>query len=177
VRTNAAKLGVDPNRIAAAGGSAGGHLAASTAFIREFDDASEKKEVSAVPNALVLFNPALMLAPLAGHRFESSSSMPNASLLGAEASRISPVHHVKSGGPPTIIFHGRADKTVPYATAEVFAKVMKAVGNPCTLIGYPDQGHAFFNSEPWVTKTLIRADEFLGSLGWLKGKPTLTPPQ
>ena len=168
VRANAKRLGIDPNRIAAGGGSAGGHLAASTAFISEFDDPNEDKKVSAVPNALVLFNPALVLAELPGYSFKGSRAMPDRAFMGAEPSRVSPAHHVKAGGPPTIIFHGEADTTVPYETAKVFSDVMKAQGNQCRLVGYPGQGHGFFNSEPWKAKTLAEADGFLTSLGWLK---------
>lgn len=174
VRANSERLGIDPNRIAAGGGSAGGHLAASTAFISEFDDSSEDKRTSAVPNALILFNPAVILAELPEYSFNSLRGVPGQAFLGAEASRVSPAHHIKSGGPPTIIFHGRADSTVPYESAEVFSKMMKAEGNQCKLIGYSGQGHGFFNENPWMTKTLISADEFLGSLGWLNGPPTLT---
>lgn len=177
VRANAHQLGIDPNKIAAGGGSAGGHLAACAAFIHEFDDSSEDQKISAMPNALVLFNPALMLAELPGHRFEGARAVPDKAFLGTEPSKISPVHHVKSGGPPTLIFHGHADKTVPYQTAQAFTDVMKAAKNQCKLVGYPQQGHGFFNEEPWRTNTLISTDEFLASLGWLKGKPTLTPPQ
>lgn len=173
VRANAKKLGVDPNRIAAAGGSAGGHLAASAAFISEFDEPSEDKGISASPNALVLFNPALVLAELPGYQFGSLRGMPDRGFLGAEPSRVSPAHWIKPGGPPTIIFHGEADKTVPYQTAQAFTERMKAAGNRCTLVGYPGQGHGFFNSSPWMTRTLVAADEFLGSLGWIAGKPTL----
>ena len=168
VRANAKRLGIDPNRIAAGGGSAGGHLAASTAFIREFDDPREDKKVSAVPNALVLFNPALVLAPLAGKSLDGFKAVPNEAFLGAEASKVSPGHHVAAGGPPTIIFHGEADKTVPFETAKMFADMMVSKGNSCKLIGYPGQNHGFFNGEPWKSKTLKEADAFLVSLGWIK---------
>lgn len=170
VRANAKRLGIDPNRIAAGGGSAGGHLAASTAFISEFDDPTEDKKVSAVPNALVLFNPALVLAPLAGLDIGNAGSRLNASLLGTEPTKVSPAHHVKAGGPPTIIFHGESDSTVPFSTAKAFTEKMKAAGNQCQLISYPGQQHGFFNSEPSRSKTLKSADEFLTALGWLKAK-------
>ena len=58
IRTNAARLGIDQNLIVAGGGSAGAHIAAAAATIRDFDEPGEDRSTSSVPNALVLFNPA-----------------------------------------------------------------------------------------------------------------------
>ena len=173
VRANAAKLGIDPQRIAAGGGSAGGHLAASTAFLKDFDEPGEDTSVSAVPDALVLFNPALVLAPLAGYPFEVGGARVSEERFGAKPEQISPAHHVKKGAPPTIIFHGKADTTVPYATAEAFTAEMAKAGNRCELVGFEKAGHGFFNIRKETGSgqgkdTVEGMVKFLKSLGYLE---------
>ena len=167
VRTNATRLGIDPRRIAAGGGSAGGHLAACTAFIKDFDEPGEDTSVSAVPNALVLFNPALVLAPLDGYKFDGNRKRVTEERFGTKPENISPAHHVKKGAPPTIIFHGKADTTVPYLTAEAFTAEMIKAGNRCELVGYEGANHGFFNAPKWQEDSVRRMDQFLKSLGYL----------
>lgn len=173
VRTHAGRLGVDPNQIAAAGGSAGGHLAAATATLPGHDVAGAEADVSSSPNALVLFNPVLITAPLAGQMEGQAEKLENLRRrLGAEPESMSPYHHVRPELPPTLILHGENDKTVPYQQAELFAEAMIAAGNRCDLVGYPNQGHGFFNAHrrdnSAYPDTVRRMDDFLVSLGWLK---------
>jgi len=173
VRTHAGRLGVDPNRIAAAGGSAGGHLAAATATLPGHDVAGAGADVSSAPNALVLFNPVLITAPLPGQSEEQAEKLENLRRrLGAEPESMSPYHHVRPELPPTLILHGENDKTVPYQQVELFAEAMIATGNSCDLVGYPNQGHGFFNAHrsdnSAYPDTVRRMDDFLVSLGWLK---------
>ena len=173
VRANAARLGIDPHRIAAGGGSAGGHLAAATATLPGLDETGEDTRVSAVPDAAVLFNPALVLAPMEGLPLEGFGTRVPEERLGTKPENLSPAHHVKRGAPPMIVFHGKADTTVPYVTAEAFARVMKAAGNRCELVGYDGQPHGFFNfgrKDGKYTETLTAMDAFLVSLGWLPAK-------
>lgn len=163
LRANAGKLGVDPNRIAAGGGSAGGHVAACTGVIKGLDEKNEDLSVSSVPNAMVLFNPVIDTSPAGfGDR-----------QIGKRFLEISPVHHVAAGAPPTIIFHGKADKTVPFANAEAFAAAMKKAGNRCELVGFDGAGHGFFNfgrGGGAFDATVRAAEKFLASLGFLEVK-------
>ncbi|MFY9252379.1 MAG: alpha/beta hydrolase fold domain-containing protein [Fuerstiella sp.] len=188
LRQNAADLGIDKSRIAAAGGSAGGHTACCTALIEGLDSASEDLSVSSAPNALALFNPAVMIAPLAGFSiegFDQEKFADIASRTGIPPEQICPIHHVRSGMPPAIIFHGIADTTVPYATVEEFSRRMANAGNRCELNGFPEAPHGFFNesrgkdeqrkdrSEQWCKRTILKLDLFLQSLGWLEGDATV----
>ena len=187
VRQNATLLGVDPDRIAAAGGSAGGHIAACTGTLKDYDHPQEDLSVSSVPNAMVLFNPALLLAPLTPEDSSHWSEEKFAELaprLGVPPRSLSPAHHVTAGLPPTLILHGEQDSTVPFATARVFADRMKSHGNRCELAAYSHAGHGFFNRRgrdttlgtdrpeidnqiQWNRRTILRMDTFLQSLGWL----------
>jgi acetyl esterase/lipase len=177
VRQNALKLGLDANRIAAGGGSAGGHLAAAVATLPEHDDSAANFYISPVPDALALFNPAVVLAPAPGFDAAVERIEGLTERMGAPLESMSPYHHVRAGMPPAIIFHGKADTTVPYVTAEGFCRKMREAGNRCELEGYEGMAHGFFNygrneNAPYRS-TVRKMDEFFISLGWLTGKPAM----
>ena len=160
VHANAARLGIDPARIAAGGGSAGGMLAAVAGTI-------PKTTVA----ALVLFNPDLIFAPVPGDEALAAWSANRTArpiFGGVDGVSISPWHHVSKNSPPTLILHGKADTTVPYASIESFAAKMKQAGARCDLIGYEGETHGFFNYKPGgtpaFTDTLKKAEAFLLSV-------------
>lgn len=174
VRTNARRLGVDPDRIVAGGGSAGGHLAVCTAVMDDLDAPREDKQVSSQPNGLVLFNPALVLAPITGlHEISDEKQKELRERLGVSPERLSPFHQLHRRLPPTIIFHGKADRTVPFRTIELFTQAAKQLDSPIELIGFEEAGHGFFNfgrgQNERYRNTLLRLDQFLVDHGLLEG--------
>ena len=163
VRGHAAELGIDPARIAGAGGSAGGHLAAFTAVVEGLDDPQDDRQVSCKPNALVLFNPV----------FDNGPGEWGNERVGKRYREFSPAHNLTKSAPPTIVFLGDADKLIPVKVVENYQSKMKQAGARCETHIYPGVGHGFFNKEPYFSQTVIEADKFLASLGWLEGPPTL----
>lgn len=170
VRARAAELGVDPQRIVASGGSAGGHLAACTGMTDAFEAKAEDAKISSRPNALVLFNPALDLAAL-----EVAAKWPEGKGDGKTiVPQIDPARFIKSGVVPTVIFFGTGDKMLDHA--RTFSDKSKALGNRCEVFTAAEQPHGFFNRSPWQEVTLRQTDVFLTSLGYLKGEPIVTIP-
>jgi acetyl esterase len=157
VRVNAAGLGIDPDRIVATGGSAGGHLAVSTAILDGFEDAGEDLSVRSFPDAVIVWSAAVNVG-------EDSWF---AQLLGdrADVGALSPANHIRSGLPPMALLHGTEDATVPYWTIAEFVDEMQQAGNRCELYTYEGGGHTFHVGNRAHVLGVIEA--FLISIGYL----------
>lgn len=164
MRAEASSLGIDPDRIAAYGWSAGAHLAAAAASFEDVD-----ATVSSRPDALVLVSPAVSV--VRDSWFQR--------LLGARgrAEAYSPDEHVRAGMPPTLILQGDVDTVTPLAGVRRFCDRMQEAGNTCELQVYEGFGHLFTpagtpdNGQPAPDRTIAadamaRADRFLQSLGF-----------
>ena len=156
VRAHAVELGIDPKKVAAGGGSAGGHVAAATGTTRGIFEEGEDVLVSSKPDALVLFNPVYDNGPKGfGH-----------SRVKKYWKKISPMHNLDKTTPPTIVFLGTKDKLIPVATAEKYRDLMEDAGVKSELFLYEGQPHGFFNKAKY-DETVKQMDRFLVQLGFL----------
>lgn len=157
IRRNAALLHIDPSRLAAGGGSAGGHIAATAALLPNIDEPGEDTTVSCRPNALVLFNPVLDNGP-DGYGYDR---------IGDDYLQISPAHNLRNTPPPTLLMLGTRDDYIPVTTLERFAAAARALGGRCELLLYEEQVHGFFNygdgRNPFYKQTLHATETFLRS--------------
>ncbi len=165
VRGNAGKFNIDRNRILAAGQSAGGHLALSTAMIDDYNEKSDDPGISSRPDAILLFSACVNTVEgwcdrLLDDRRESIWS-------------ISPAHHIRSGLPPMIEFHGIDDEQVPKWTVQFFESEMKKQGNYFELHTFEGRKHYLGDGNPKYSRyyddnILSVADDFLRKFNFLK---------
>lgn len=170
-RKHADELGIDENRIAAGGGSAGGYLAGCAALITGLDEKNEDLSISSIPNALVLFNPRLVVSESGDPPLTKKDIR---YLNGRAIEGISPFHNIYKGAPPTIIFQGTADNLIQ--EAQQFCEKMKTYGNTCEVVLYEGREHGFFHyylnerNNPDFYSTMQQTAKFLTAIGYINGE-------
>jgi acetyl esterase/lipase len=158
MKQHAAELGIDPQRIVAGGGSAGGHIAVLATTNPGLNDPGDPKEFDVSVAAYLLFNPAFQ---------PQDESDPEVFVT----------KHLKAGLAPAILFFGENDHTFKPG-GEAMLRQLKTLGNTnCELWIAEGQGHGFFNKPPWQDVTLAQADRFLVQHGFLTGVGTLARPK
>lgn len=159
VRSHAAELGIDPDKIVVSGGSAGGHLAAATALFDAVNEAGDDSAISCAPNAMILLFPVI----------DTSSEGYGQAKVGDRWRELSPVHHVRPGLPPTLTFHGTGDTVTPFKGAQTFHEAMLTAGNRSELVVNQGGVHGYLMRDARLfDETLEKSAAFLRELGWLR---------
>lgn len=134
IRSHAAELGVDPDKIVVAGGSAGGHLASATSLFSNVNEATDDLSVSPEAAAMILYYPVI----------DTSAKGYGQKKIGDRWKELSPVDNVRPGLPPTLLLHGTGDTVTPFPGAKLFTERMKSAGNDIQLITHKDGRHGYF---------------------------------
>jgi acetyl esterase len=154
VRSHASEYRIDPNRVAIVGDSAGAHLA-MMAVLR----AGASSPVAAfvgigMPADLEMLASDSPSIP-AGIRNAVASS-PWADMLGGVIRELSPVNHVHTDMPATLLIHGTGDRIVPFEQAERFCAAARSVHARCEVHPVRGEGHGirWWQDTRW-TKSMI----------------------
>lgn len=157
-RKQAKTLGIDPNKIVAAGFSAGGHLAACTAILNEYEE-TDNSGLSSKPNAIIVHSATYNT--MKNNWFARNSEQ--------KPESISTFHQLDKNLVPSIFFHGTNDHLAPISEFTEFKDKMDALGNDYDYKVFENVGHFFNNAE--ANKTVQEMKEaFLVKLGYIETK-------
>jgi acetyl esterase/lipase len=172
VRAHASDYGIDPDRIAIAGASAGGQIAALTGVTNaeaRFDPDARPGAVSSAVQAIVNIDGLSDFTSAAARKNEDDPakqpSSAGAWFGGRYADKAalwrdaSPLFHVGPGTPP-ILFVGSAQRRFSVGRDEMIGK-LTALGVPNQVVLVPDTPHSFWLFDPWLGPTVEAADAFL----------------
>lgn len=161
VRHHAKEYGVDPQRLGVTGGSAGGHLSLLLATRggpgpADATDAVDR-ESSAV-EAVAIFYPVTDLINLGDSTENLHDGGPpksfvkafgpnstNREVWSAIGRDLSPIFHVHSNLPPTLIYHGDADTLVPLDQSQRYQAEARPLGNTVEVVVHPGGHHGWLS--------------------------------
>ena len=166
LRANAAKYQIDPEHIAVSGNSAGGHLSMMIGYSNDpsLEGSGGNNNVSSRVCAVINFygptdlttdfakKQELVREFIGGKTFDEA---PDAYKLA------SPLFHLTRDDPPTLIFHGTIDSTVPIAQADKLADKLKELGIDYVYERYDGWPHIMDLAEDVNRRCVYRMEQFL----------------
>jgi len=147
VRQNAARYGIDKDRIGAFGASSGGHL---VSMLGTLDGNGTPDSPDPVEQQRSKVQCVVALYPVTDPAKVDTQSGLQAvtSFMGAPARfdpkrfhDAAPLNHVTADDPPFLLIHGDGDRTVPYSQSEAMEAALKKVGVPVKLVRVPGGDH------------------------------------
>ena len=172
IQDHAAELGIDPSKIVVQGSSAGGHVAAWTAIP---DPVMPETASDPVPNPVPMG--LILLWPVTDTGTNGYGGPKRFNNDEARANNLSVTGRMPAKMPPTLVFHGTADKTVKFENSQAFTDKMKANGNLCELIAFPDAPHSPNSIKEGEKKKIVKAKIEEESLKFLEKLGLLSPEQ
>ena len=171
-RANAKKYGIDKNKIAVMGSSAGGHLAAITSTYTkpiEFEGIDDIDKESALPNAQILCYPVIIQpdAEKIAHR-GSYKNLLGGRDIGMETA-LNPAKNVTDKTPQAFIWHTAADGGVNVINSYAFATELRKHNVPCEMHIFPEGRHGLglAQSVPHTAQWSGLMINWFKNLGWL----------
>lgn len=165
VRAHAVELGIDPQRLAAVGESAGGHLAALLATTDAPVDGVSSRVQALVAIYGVFDFLSLKSQGSAGAREALLGGDPTQAVAGTplwERTRAaSPLYQADAHTPPTLLLHGTADELVPFDQSVRFQKRLQELGIRASLVPGDGGGHGHIHRPPHYGPALEHLTAFL----------------
>lgn len=138
LRENAEELKINPDKLIGAGMSAGGHLVATAAFVKEYDHQDEDLNISSIPNGLIIQNGTIDLS-------EHGNKVGHG-LLSDNWKKLSPLHHISDcENVPALTLIGENDNIVPYKATEAWDSIYQSKGCSSQFYKFLDRTHGFAN--------------------------------
>lgn len=183
IRANAAKLGIDENKIGVWGGSAGGHLVSllgTSGGVKEVEGSLGTTGVSSRVACVVDFcGPS----DFPNFQLTGGARSPITKLLGGlpkdtpeMAKLASPISHITKDDPPFLVVHGTDDATVPFDQGQRFYEALKAAGVDATLLKIEGGGHGIGGEEVAARVNAFFAKHLLGKDVAVSAEPIKAPP-
>ncbi|MBO9599834.1 MAG: alpha/beta hydrolase fold domain-containing protein, partial [Cohnella sp.] len=156
VRNHKEELGIDPNKIAMCGASAGGYVAVSSIMFDHLDDDAHGNRTNTVPNSLIVFAAGMDGVDIMERLYPDRRD---------KAAEMSPLHHIRRCLPPTLWMCGTSDAL--YEQNRTFVERMVQTGNRIVFVPYEGMEHGFFNygrhENKYYYETRSEIERFLAS--------------